>query len=99
MRAMRAEEFKGYKELKLVALPKPAVEDGKVLLRMTAVGFRPMRRSTPKTTCAAWSANTSSKLASTSRSRGSSAKSPEHWWTPLSKLAPTLRLQAETSTS
>jgi hypothetical protein len=28
MRAMRAEEFKGYKELKLVAVPIPAIEDG-----------------------------------------------------------------------
>jgi NADPH2:quinone reductase len=31
MRAMRAESFNGYKELKLVDLPKPAVTDGKVL--------------------------------------------------------------------
>jgi len=35
MRAMRAETFKGYKELKLVDLPKPAATDGKVLVRMT----------------------------------------------------------------
>ncbi len=33
MRAMRAEAFSGYKELKLVDLPKPAVTDGKVLVR------------------------------------------------------------------
>src|SRR5260370_22215727 len=38
MRAMRAEKFSGYQALKLVELPKPAVSDGKVLLRMTAVG-------------------------------------------------------------
>jgi NADPH:quinone reductase len=42
MRAMRAEEFGGYERLKLVDLPKPAVSDGKVLLRMTAAGVTPL---------------------------------------------------------
>src|SRR6266568_1214795 len=42
MRAMRAETFNGYKELKLVDLPKPAVTDGRVLLRMTAAGVTPL---------------------------------------------------------
>src|SRR6266853_6806147 len=42
MRAMRAETFNGYKELKLVELPKPAVSDGRVLLRMTAAGVTPL---------------------------------------------------------
>src|SRR5216683_6429741 len=42
MRAMRAERFSGYEGLKLVDLPKPAVSDGKVLLRMTAVGVTPL---------------------------------------------------------
>src|SRR5438132_13736958 len=42
MRAMRAETFNGYKELKLVDLPKPAVSDGRVLLRMTAAGVTPL---------------------------------------------------------
>src|SRR5579872_332236 len=42
MRAMRAEQFNGYKELKLVDLPKPAVTDGKVLLRITAAGVTPL---------------------------------------------------------
>src|SRR5882762_9680248 len=42
MRAMRAETFNGYKELKLVDLPKPAVTDGKVLVRMTAAGVTPL---------------------------------------------------------
>src|SRR6266853_718991 len=42
MRAMRAETFNGYKELKLVDLPKPAVADGKVSLRMTAAGVTPL---------------------------------------------------------
>src|SRR2546426_12645332 len=42
MRAMRAETFNGYKELKLVDLPKPAITDGKVLVRMTAAGVTPL---------------------------------------------------------
>jgi NADPH2:quinone reductase len=42
MRAMRAENFNGYKELKLVDLPKPAVTDGRVLVRMTAAGVTPL---------------------------------------------------------
>jgi NADPH2:quinone reductase len=42
MRAMRAETFDGYKELKLVDLPKPAVSDGRALLRMTAAGVTPL---------------------------------------------------------
>src|SRR5712672_477942 len=42
MRAMRAEGFSGYKDLKLVELPKPAVSDGKVLLRITAAGVTPL---------------------------------------------------------
>jgi NADPH2:quinone reductase len=39
---MRAEAFSGYKELKLVDLPKPAVSDGKVLVRITAAGVTPL---------------------------------------------------------
>src|SRR5260221_10331896 len=42
MRAMRAEQFSGYEALKLVELPKPAVTDGKVLVRMTAAGVTPL---------------------------------------------------------
>src|SRR5260370_34991293 len=42
MRAMRAETFNGYQALKLVDLPKPAVGDGRVLLRMTAAGVTPL---------------------------------------------------------
>jgi len=45
MRAMRAEQFSGYAGLKLVELPKPAVSDGKVLLRMTAVGVTPLEHT------------------------------------------------------
>jgi NADPH2:quinone reductase len=42
MRAMRTEEFSGYKGLKLVDLPKPASSDGKVLLRIAAAGVTPL---------------------------------------------------------
>ncbi len=42
MRAMRAEQFSGYNGLKLVDLPKPAVSDGRVLLRVTAAGVTPL---------------------------------------------------------
>src|SRR5882757_9503651 len=42
MRAMRAEQFSGHEALKLVELPKPAVGDGKVLVRMTAAGVTPL---------------------------------------------------------
>ena len=31
MRAMRAEGFRGYQDLKLVDIPKPQVSDGRVL--------------------------------------------------------------------
>ncbi|HEV7514343.1 MAG TPA: zinc-binding alcohol dehydrogenase family protein [Candidatus Acidoferrum sp.] len=39
---MRAEKFSGYEGLKPVDLPKPAVFDGKVLLRVTAAGVTPL---------------------------------------------------------
>ena len=42
MRAMRTDIFGGYEGLKPVDLPKPAVADGKVLLRMTAAGVMPL---------------------------------------------------------
>jgi NADPH:quinone reductase len=42
MRAMRAETFSGYEGLKLVELPKPAVSDGRVLVRITAAGVTPL---------------------------------------------------------
>jgi NADPH2:quinone reductase len=42
MRAIRAEKFSGYEGLKLVDLPKPAVSDGRVLLRVTAAGVTPL---------------------------------------------------------
>src|SRR5580692_903667 len=42
MRAMRAEGFSGYKDLKLVDLPKPALSNGRVLVRITAAGVTPL---------------------------------------------------------
>jgi NADPH2:quinone reductase len=39
---MRAEQFTGYEALKLVDLPKPAITDGKVLVRITAAGVTPL---------------------------------------------------------
>src|SRR6476469_8271672 len=42
MRAMRAETFSGYEGLKLIELAKPAITDGKVLVRITAAGVTPL---------------------------------------------------------
>jgi NADPH2:quinone reductase len=39
---MRAEGFTGYKDLKLVDIPKPVVSDGRVLVRITAAGVTPL---------------------------------------------------------
>jgi NADPH:quinone reductase-like Zn-dependent oxidoreductase len=39
---MRAERFSGYQDLKLVDIPKPAVSDGRVLVRLTAAGVTPL---------------------------------------------------------
>src|ERR1700730_2935326 len=38
MRAMRAEGFRGYQDLKLVDIPKPNLSDGRVLVEITAAG-------------------------------------------------------------
>jgi NADPH:quinone reductase-like Zn-dependent oxidoreductase len=45
MRAMRAEGFSGYKDLKLVDIPKPAVSDGRVLVRITGAGVTPLEHT------------------------------------------------------
>src|SRR5437899_7360641 len=45
MRAMRAEAFSGYKDLKLVDIPKTAVSDGRVLVRITAAGVTPLEHT------------------------------------------------------
>src|SRR5258706_6738820 len=42
MPAMRAERFGGYQDLKLVEIPKPAVSDGRVVVRLTAAGVTPL---------------------------------------------------------
>ncbi len=38
MRAMQAEAFGGYGDLKLTDIPKPVVSDGRVLVHMTGRG-------------------------------------------------------------
>ena len=43
MRAMRAEGFRGYGDLKLADIPKPGVSEGRVLVRITAAGVAPLR--------------------------------------------------------
>jgi len=45
MRAMTAEGFSGYQDLKLVDIPKPAVPDGRVLVRITAAGVTPLEHT------------------------------------------------------
>ena len=42
MRAMRAEGFDGYKDLKLTDIPSPGLSEGRVLVRMTAAGVTPL---------------------------------------------------------
>jgi NADPH2:quinone reductase len=42
MRAMRAEGFRGYEDLKLADIPKPALSEGRVLVRITAAGVTPL---------------------------------------------------------
>src|SRR5260370_16730928 len=39
---MRAEGFKGSKAFKLEDIPKPAVSDGRILVRITAAGVTPL---------------------------------------------------------
>jgi NADPH2:quinone reductase len=42
MRAMRAVTFNSYEALRLVEIPKPTISDGRVLVRITAVGVNPL---------------------------------------------------------
>jgi NADPH:quinone reductase len=42
---MRAEGFSGYKDLKLVDIPKPAVSDGRVVVKITAAGVTPLEHT------------------------------------------------------
>jgi NADPH:quinone reductase-like Zn-dependent oxidoreductase len=39
---MRAERFSGYQDLKLVEIPKPAVSNGRVVVRLTGAGDTPL---------------------------------------------------------
>ena len=45
MRAMRAEGFRGYEDLKLGDIPKPAASEGRVLVRITAAGVTPLEHT------------------------------------------------------
>ena len=42
MRGMRAETFCGYEALRLAEIPEPTISDGRVLVRITAVGINPL---------------------------------------------------------
>ena len=42
MRAMRAEGFRGYGDLKPADIPKPGVSEGRVLVRISAAGVTPL---------------------------------------------------------
>ena len=42
MRAIVAERFGGYQDLKLADVPEPTVSDGRVLVRVTAAGVTPL---------------------------------------------------------
>src|SRR6202023_1415576 len=45
MRAMRAEAFSGYKDLKLADIPKPSVSDGPGVIRARAAGVTPLEHT------------------------------------------------------
>src|SRR5580693_6235638 len=45
MRAMRAEGFRGYGDLKLADIPKPGVSEGRVLVKISAAGVTPLEHT------------------------------------------------------
>jgi NADPH2:quinone reductase len=45
MRAMRAEGFSGYGDLKLVDIPRPDVSEGRVLIKIVAAGITPLEHT------------------------------------------------------
>jgi NADPH:quinone reductase len=45
MRAMRAEGFRGYQDLKQVDIPDPQASDGRVLVKITAAGVTPLEHT------------------------------------------------------
>ncbi len=47
MGLMRAAKFSGYEALQLVDVPKPAVTDGNVPVRLTAAGVTPLEHTIP----------------------------------------------------
>lgn len=42
MRAMMAEKFGGYENLKAVTIPSPTASNGRILVRVTAAGVTPL---------------------------------------------------------
>ena len=45
MRAMRAEGFSGYRDLKRADIPKPHVLEGRVLVKIAAAGVTPLEHT------------------------------------------------------
>ena len=45
IRAMRAEGFRGYQDLKLVDVPKPQMSEGRVLVKIAAAGVTPLEHT------------------------------------------------------
>jgi NADPH:quinone reductase len=45
MRAMRAEGFRGYGDLKLADISKPGVSEGRALVRIIAAGVTPLEHT------------------------------------------------------
>lgn len=45
MRAMQAESFGGYDDLKLVTVPNPVLSEGRLLVRVTAAGVTPLEHT------------------------------------------------------
>src|ERR1700723_1239327 len=45
MRAMRAEGFRGYGDLKLADIPKPRLSGGRVLIKIAAAGVTPLEHT------------------------------------------------------
>ena len=45
MPAMRAGGFSGYKDLKVVDIPKPQVSEGRVLVKIAAAGVTPLEHT------------------------------------------------------
>ena len=75
MRAMRAEAFGRYEDLKLTDIPSPALSDGRILVRMTAAGVTPLDHTIPlwpisesKSASGAWGAKEPASLKGAERS-------------------------------